>query len=185
MFKEVLDWVSLFAGIFTVLAAITTIFGVIIAYKAWTTWKHQQDYVLARDKVFETQRSFLAIELYLKLVFDDHVNYHAALIRHATESEQMYFEEFKNKINNLNELFSKFEINVLDLHVLGICKNTSFEFSKLYNFNYSVKGKLYRFETTTTDSMIFHDEWGDFVHEPLRVEMVEINKILREIRESI
>ena len=96
MCKEVLDWISFFAGIFTVCAAIATLYAVWIAHTTWKTWKNQQNYSFARDKIFECELIVNKLTVTLTNYINGYYHYRLKTIN----NEHVDHSEFKQYINN-------------------------------------------------------------------------------------
>lgn len=119
MFQEILDWVTLIAGIFTIFAASATLYAVWIAHTTWKTWKEQHNYSFERDKVFE-------LELAADQLFKEGI-YYILTIKEIVKSklagnfdQNLIEKELKLRLTNLQNCLKQYDLKLSSLDVLQI-----------------------------------------------------------------
>ena len=120
MFKEILDWVSMVAGILTVFAASATIYAVWIAHTTWKTWKHQQNYSFARDKIFECELIVNKLSVTLTNYINEYYHYRLKTINNELVDHNEYKQLIKNQNLENNRLLIKYDEMLGTLDILKI-----------------------------------------------------------------
>ncbi|MGF2881784.1 hypothetical protein VSN93_17270 [Acinetobacter johnsonii] len=120
MYKEVLDWISFFAGIFTVCAAIATLYAVWIAHTTWKTWKNQQNYSFARDKIFECELIVNKLTVTLTNYINGYYHYRLKVINNELIDHNEYEQLFKNQGLDNSQLLTKYDEMLGALDILKI-----------------------------------------------------------------
>lgn len=182
MFDDILRWVSLIAGILTVLAASATLYAVWIAHTTWKTWKTQQNYSFERDKVFElemaTDQLFKQAIYYIITVKD--------LIKAKLEGnfEEFFFEkELKLRLSKLQDCLIQYDLKLSSIGVLKITydKEILVSATQISNHFDDIVKKMYE-ETDAQKSLQYFDQ-KYIIQANIAKDLVL--KHLREIRENI
>lgn len=128
--KEVLDLVTLVAGIFTVIAAVATIIALCIAVRTWKTWKIQQTYSLHREKLIENEINIIALYHYQGNVMKQIIELRQIeLKREVTHEEQDYYMNILKKIQAKElEFEDKYGFCLFTLERYGIHYNDEVRF---------------------------------------------------------
>lgn len=104
--KEILDLVTLVAGIFTVIAAVATLFALFFAWRMWKTWKIQQTYSLHREKLIENEINIIALYHYQGNVMKQMIELcQIEFTRKVTDEELDHYQNILKKIRDKEEEF--------------------------------------------------------------------------------
>ncbi|MBP8005851.1 MAG: hypothetical protein KAZ18_03000 [Acinetobacter sp.] len=104
MFKEILDWITLIAGIFAIAASIATIFAVSIAIKALDSWKNENNF----QQIQEFQTTFYQLKMELEENLLKYYLYRSSVI--ANKENKSYLDDYNSTNLELNKLLRQYEL---------------------------------------------------------------------------
>lgn len=112
--ETLMDYISLIAGIFTILAAIATLFGVVYAVKSHLSWKGQFKY----NKIveFDTTLNQLGKKLHHALFF--YFGHRSSIF--SGQESNVQLQEYEAILIIINDLIADLEIKGNELIRLGV-----------------------------------------------------------------
>jgi uncharacterized membrane protein len=138
MFKEAMDWITLIASIFTMLAASATLYAVWLAHTAWRTWKTQQNYSFSRDKIFECELIVNKLTSTLINYITGYYHYRLKVVNNEFVDKKEYMQLFENQGKENNRLLLEYDLILESLDILKIDCDEKIIINRLfvaYNFD--------------------------------------------------
>lgn len=111
--ENFMDYITTIAGIFTIAAAIATIFGVCFAVRVYGDWKKSLKY----SKIIDIDTTINRIKRELKSGLRNFWLYRSSVI--SGDASQDFLDEYNRSLKNMNDLISKYEIQGNELIRMG------------------------------------------------------------------